>query len=650
MLRFELFDETGKLHPRKVLFSAETSPERANSVLTKLFGGLMKWNARRWAENYLTGFQRKAGDQHSVLKGQVQQLLANIRKTGSVQTKPFFTMAAQLIQAEKSAKAAETAQANGDNKGRPFYAPHIINSDDVVSRYLPGDQNTTSTEPGKASDVTDVPTQRRDTHDDTKGDADLSGSEDDHNASGVTDTGILDTLSDQPTDRDSDAAVSDSSSADAPSAQLPEHTTADSESAHQYVRSTYAVWERMGHPEQAPPIIRDAERSGFLDYCETGRLPTRDADRKALEGFVADHENNWPSWRQLLSAAQYAALTADRDQLLKDLAQERAQPPPFKDHAPVDPRHQLHDIPNSPLAQTEPAAHDVIVQKYNEFLELSRGKLVPPALLDDPVSSGFIDYCKHGPAWLPHLDLDTIDQFIGMDDKKWARYQNILSAAQFNELSRKRAELIVHSQAARASVVPVRQPDSASYIPRSEPGETQAQTAIFSALATITLEDALSINWDATDLSRKLGLDDARKIRDLLDRAETSDQMYAMARQILTIAKRLEKAHIEQRLLTAEEDAPQGSGSDADSIHTMLSRAASEFFRRFNAHQQDAQAGKQQTAATLPSDAPVTKDHTAFLQNFRDQPDDARALIDTMAHSQTSPSPPIHNPDDRGDE
>ncbi|MEY3720200.1 MAG: hypothetical protein RL618_719, partial [Pseudomonadota bacterium] len=55
MLDIDFFDLNGKWNPRVVLFSAASDPQRARSGLTKIFAGLMKFQARRWAENYFLG-------------------------------------------------------------------------------------------------------------------------------------------------------------------------------------------------------------------------------------------------------------------------------------------------------------------------------------------------------------------------------------------------------------------------------------------------------------------------------------------------------------------------------------------------------------------------------------------------------------------
>ncbi|MBM3338189.1 MAG: hypothetical protein FJY60_11000, partial [Betaproteobacteria bacterium] len=52
MMGFEFFNEEGQLSPRKILFTEKTCPNKTQREMSHLFGGIMKWNARRWAENF----------------------------------------------------------------------------------------------------------------------------------------------------------------------------------------------------------------------------------------------------------------------------------------------------------------------------------------------------------------------------------------------------------------------------------------------------------------------------------------------------------------------------------------------------------------------------------------------------------------------
>ncbi len=349
MLRFELFDETGKLHPRKVLFSAETSPERANSVLTKLFGGLMKWNARRWAENYLTGFQRKSGHQHTALQGKAKQLLSDIRKTGSVQTTPFFTMAAQIIQAEKSATGTEKVQAHANKKGGMLSAPHIINSDEIVRRYQPAQTDTTARETGKERITSDETPNtgpaisappRTDKLHNASGDADIAAKTDESSAA----TGTT-TLSDNA---------------------LPKPAPAPERTAHEVILEQWEKSAKIREGMYADPLYREAFRSGFIKYCAGGLQNPSLAELDALVKFISHYQHQWHLYENLLTPTQYAQWTSKAHAAIKDVAEAREKIHSAQTRALF---HGKDSLSGNDLADISWEPHDISHRLQREDLE-----------------------------------------------------------------------------------------------------------------------------------------------------------------------------------------------------------------------------------------------------------------------------------------
>lgn len=127
LIDIDFFDEEGRWNPRKVLFCASDRTERASSLWTRCFGGLMSLHAKLWVKNYLkTQFPQLE---------QSQNMIKQINETGFVDEKNFIETAihcsmlaqeqAKLIDQEKLAEA------------HPMTAnPLLKNIGSLVSKYM----------------------------------------------------------------------------------------------------------------------------------------------------------------------------------------------------------------------------------------------------------------------------------------------------------------------------------------------------------------------------------------------------------------------------------------------------------------------------------------------------------------------------------
>jgi hypothetical protein len=135
MLDIDFFDLNGKWNPRVVLFSAASDPQRARSGLTKIFAGLMKFQARRWTENYFLGAlatEEGPGPNRQA----IEKFLENIKRKGVVEEKEFHRLATiDMLQKtsevpEKSRPAEKTYQEPGKS------GPRFLNRREVIANTL----------------------------------------------------------------------------------------------------------------------------------------------------------------------------------------------------------------------------------------------------------------------------------------------------------------------------------------------------------------------------------------------------------------------------------------------------------------------------------------------------------------------------------
>jgi hypothetical protein len=135
MLDIDFFDLDGKWNPRVVLFSAVSDPQRARSGLTQIFAGLMKFQARRWAENYFLGALATEQGPGSN-KQAIEQFLKNIKRNGVVEEKEFYRLAT-IDMLQKTCEVPEKSRAVEKTHQEPSKSgPRFLNSSEVIANTL----------------------------------------------------------------------------------------------------------------------------------------------------------------------------------------------------------------------------------------------------------------------------------------------------------------------------------------------------------------------------------------------------------------------------------------------------------------------------------------------------------------------------------
>lgn len=382
MMGFEFFNKKGQLSPRKILFTNETCPNKTQRVLSNLFGTIMKWNARRWAENLLENTQINQNTAKENVKNKIDSLMQDIRKDGFVRMSELFNVVA--LANTKAEPPHEDDDQNSivqtGNKFRPTSAPFLINHDEVARKFKAQSSSSNQEEIGS----TKVAAK------DTKPDeSELFG-------------------------------------------------------ACQIIEDYWILFSKTNGGEGAPDQYKLPVKSGFLDYCRGSS--TRKTDEQAVEQltsntlFIEMTEKQWSLYGRVMPAPQYAAWTKKRDEwiaLSRKSIQARAE-----DQTPKrDPRLELKT--EKPTAPTDTAR--TIVQEFlairAELMETSHGNPYLPPPVQAIFDSGFIDYCDRGISAFPNIDLAKLEEFINQDESKFKVFSKILSPENFSKLKEKRDEI-----------------------------------------------------------------------------------------------------------------------------------------------------------------------------------------------------------------
>lgn len=257
LMGFEFFDEKGHLNPRKVLFSAQTSPSKANSITTALFGKIMQWGASRWAENFLKCAQKNQSASKNETRQKIAELLTDIRKNGSVKMARFFEVSMPVIIETERSEYLTTKNLIPKNKKIPTFhaAPSIINANDVIQYY-------STTSPKKS-----LPLRNG-----------LIGS---------------------------------------PKTQRNEFIESIIDKLINYQK----IFLATGKPETTlTKYITSVFESGFLEYCQFGPSALRNIDIQNLEIFLRDYRNNWKNLNDVLSDDQFSHLIEQKNKIMVDIA------------------------------------------------------------------------------------------------------------------------------------------------------------------------------------------------------------------------------------------------------------------------------------------------------------------------------------------
>ncbi len=548
MLDIDFFDLDGKWNPRVVLFSAVSDPQRARSGLTQIFAGLMKFQARRWAENYFLGALATEQGPGSN-KQAIEQFLKNIKRNGVVEEKEFYRLAT-IDMLQKTCEVPEKSRPVEKTHQEPSKSgPRFLNSSEVIANTLM-EMLETCGRVGKFSEIFGSVSKETITSWVKK------------NVREEMQVNLLTLL-----DRSS--------------------STQDAE-AHQVIAKLWKDQSVIEGGRYAPKLIREAAQSGFLHYCKNQILPDRDADREYLEEFLTNAKSEWIKYRNLLSEDQYQNFTLHRDQALQKLSTLREKPVVTNTPRKIDRRHALPNQAEISSYQPNMPAHEAISEKFREFEELSHGLIKPPDLLTIPIESEFINYCKHGSADLAKADPASLEAFINMPIQKWSAYKNILTSDQFSELEKKRSEFIVYREQQSKKVASSMRSNAASRTnakdqsitddsgpshPSKELGE------LFASKAILTTNDLLNVEWDSPTTYKMMQAQDADKIKKYFDSASMTEDNINLARKSIAYSKKVKGI-----LDGADSSDDEKTTQELRLINTEISRSAMQFIIRFNSH------------------------------------------------------------------
>ena len=347
MLDIDFLDPQGHWNPKVVLFSKETARERSQSILVKLFGGIMKLQARRWAENYFEGVLRshKINDSDSLKK--IENFLKNIRSSNKVDQREFYQLAT-ITMLQSDANRTANIQPPKENLSKNTRAgPAFINPDSVIQHSL-AEMLTESTKRktyaeifgGISKDVVsnwitdhvkspdkekllsllELPTEspRPNAH---QTDTEKSSSAEDHqslveegDASETTNTALNIDLKDETESEKS-------------------HPSTEKK-AHEVILQIWMDLPTIRGKKYVDPLYDAAYKSGFLDYCAHGLTNPTAEELDKLYKFIKIYQGEFSRFRLTLSESQFKELVGKARKLIEDIEEER---------------HRLDQLKNTPL-------------------------------------------------------------------------------------------------------------------------------------------------------------------------------------------------------------------------------------------------------------------------------------------------------------
>lgn len=494
MMGFEFFNEKGQLSPRKILFTENTCPNKTQRVLSHLFGGIMKWNARRWAENFLENTRNNQPPANKKITEQVDSLLQDIRKEGFVRMTQLFSLVASATAEAKPPNEDDdqTSIEQTGNRFTPDSTPFLINRDEVVKKFQ---IQSSSNNQGDIGNIQ----------------MDSKGMESDN---------------------------------------------ADLLAACQIIEDQWKILSEIRDGELAPPQYKLPAKSGFLDYCRGNS--DRKTEEQAIEQatsntlFIAMDETEWSSYKNIMTEAQYAAWTKKRDEwiaLKSRSTQVRSDRQTPKRDLRLELKTEKHTTPTN-TAQT-------IAQEFSaftaDFNTTSHGNLRLPLPVEAILDSGFIAYCDRGIEALQDIDLGKLEKFLEQYESKFQVFSKILSPENFSELKEHQANIAKDIAKFRAThPVPsnASEDDSEMEIRLSGVDVTDITSGenkvagLFSEIPTITLEKLKQIEWDATDLHLKISLADVEKIQTYFSAADISKENLDICQKLGPLSRKMQESYV----------------------------------------------------------------------------------------------------------
>jgi hypothetical protein len=275
ILGFELFDEKGKPRPRKILFSAQASPEKANSLFTKVFGRLMKWSAGRWAENHIRNLIKTSTNAPPETKASMLRLLEDVKREGSIKRAAFFQISAAAIVLEDT--NSQPSRKQNVSIQSKFSSPetHIINRIAMVENTLSEILETAPDDAKPQEIFKGVPVEK-----------------------------IINWIT-QHISKEKHVSL----------LQRIESLKKNDIPAHEIIAE---VWKKNSKSPIANMLFqfeKKACESGFIEYCRGAPLSTLENKLHQLEDFISNHEAGFLSIQDKYSHHQYAKMIEAKNRL-----------------------------------------------------------------------------------------------------------------------------------------------------------------------------------------------------------------------------------------------------------------------------------------------------------------------------------------------
>ena len=435
MLDIDFLDQKGHWNPKVVLFSKQTARERSESLLVKLFGGIMKLQARRWAENYFRGVLQREGVNSEKNHREIKEFLKNIKAKGKVDRREFYHLATVTMLRELGSPSLKD-QLNEKRLLKYFQpGPAFLNRDEVIRNTL--------------AEMLKESTEGR-THENYFGNIPID----------ALNTWIADHVGDQ------EKAV------------------------------LISQLHRLNPPTKNP-------HPQTLQPTQDDQPPTQDnkppaADKPMNTPLETTRQSSKPHEKSASSAEDAATNTptkpAPEIALESSNAFEKSQPP------------------------AEKKAHEIILQKYKDILDVRGGQYAHP-LYREAHNSGFLDYCINGLVSPTVEKMDTLYNFISRYQNDFHNYKNILSESQYEELIDQAKKLIDDIRVAREWI------------------EKSNNTSLFDDIEALTGDDLSATHWNIKTLLNKLQIKDLEKIDIFFARAECNESHLDLANKLRLVAK-----------------------------------------------------------------------------------------------------------------
>ncbi len=437
ILGFELFDEKGKPRPRKILFSAQASPEKANSLFTKVFGRLMKWSAGRWAENHIRNLINTSTNAPPETIASMRRLLEDVKREGSIKRAALFQISAAAIVLEDTNSQPSRKQNVSIQSKFSMPETHIINRIAMVENTL-SEMLETAPDDAKPQEIfKGVPVEK-----------------------------IINWIT-QHISKEKHVGL----------LQRIESLKKNDIPAHEIIAETWKKNSKSPIASKLFKFHKEACESGFIDYCRGAPLSALENKLYQLENFVSNHEAAFLAIQDKYSHHQYAKMIEAKNRLtdLLPLAEIHKNEKKYlenieqyfnnkkfsdKDlHEKEDPEYvvsspgpkKIHSMKQSMSTLKDLPAHEFLENALNHAPERLRNYPIyefPRKAVD----SGFIDYCKGKSLDELKDKIDALENFITDNDEYFASLEKILTRERFDDFTEKRNDLYHKIQDYRTSL------------------------------------------------------------------------------------------------------------------------------------------------------------------------------------------------------